>query len=159
MTDEQKTVSLEEEYLAGWKRAQADYANLKKDMEREKAEFAKFANVRLLSDLLPAFDQFDVALAHLPDLSTLEEKDRDRIQQWITGIVAVRSVWDAALRSCGAEPVPTTGAFDPSVHEAVGQEPSDAIPEGEIIRAVETGWTLHGRLIRSARVIISKGKS
>lgn len=159
MTDEQKTISLEEEYLAGWKRAQADYANLKKEVEREKAEFAKFANVRLLSDLLPAFDQFDVALAHLPDLSALKEKDRDRIQNWITGLVAVRSVWDSALRSCGAEPVPTAGAFDPSMHEAVGQEPSETIPEHDIIRVVETGWMLNGRLIRSARVIISKGNS
>lgn len=159
LVDVEKLQASCDEYLAGWKRAQADYANLKKESEREKQDSVKYANARLLGVLLPGIDQFDTAMQHVPDISGLPEADKKRIENWITGMNAVRSSWRSALSSVGAELVEVVGAFDPSKHEAVGQEENADVPEGEIIRVMESGWMLNGRLIRPARVIISKGKS
>lgn len=134
-----------DEYLAGWKRAQADYMNLKKDTEREKAEFSKYANERLLERLLPAIDQFELALEHAP---------AGIADPWISGLKAVKNTWEAAFHDIGLEHVPTDGAFDPLIHEAVGEE--DGGEAGKIVRVVRSGWRLHGKLLRPARVIISK---
>lgn len=160
---EQPTVDIEklqascDEYLAGWKRAQADYANLKRAAELEKQDSVKYANERLLASLLPALDQYDTAMQHVPDLAGLADADKKRFENWIAGMNAVRSSWRSALSSVGAEMVGTTGAFDPSKHEAVGEEVSAEVGEGEIVRTVESGWSLNGRLIRPARVVLSKG--
>ncbi|MBI4139014.1 nucleotide exchange factor GrpE [Candidatus Uhrbacteria bacterium] len=145
-----------EEYLAGWKRAQADYANLKKETEREKHEFAKYANERLLSELLPAVDQYDLALSHTPDVSQLPEEDQKKLKNWIIGVHAVRSLWETAFQSIGLELVPTEGPFDPAIHEAVGEEENAEHSEGHIVRVSQPGWTLNGKLLRPAKVIISK---
>ena len=147
-----------EEYLAGWKRAQADYANLKRDSDRERIESAKYANERLLSDLLPAIDQFEIALDFLPDISQLPDDQRKKLENWFVGVKAVRGLWETAFKDIGLEKVNTSGSFDPVLHEAVGQEPSEA-PEGSIIRVVQPGWMLSGKLLRPAKVIIAKANS
>lgn len=144
-----------QEFLAGWKRAQADYANLKKESDREKQELAKYANERLLQELLPAIDQYEIALAYTPDISHLAEADQKLFKNWIIGLHAVRGLWETVFSSIGLQKVPTTGAFDPHIHEVVGQESSADIPPGSIIRATQNGWTLNGKLLRPANVIVS----
>lgn len=141
-----------DEYLSGWKRAQADYQNLKKDIEREKTEYAKYANERLLSDLLPALDQFALALQHVPS----ETADPKSWNNWLTGIKAVQSLWEQAAKAQGLERIDTSGAFDPTKHEAVGTEEAEGKESGTIIRVMQEGWSLNGKIIRPARVIISK---
>ena len=64
-----------EEYLSGWKRAQADYQNLKRDTEKETVKLAKFANLSLLLELLPIVDNFGRAIRHLPE----ERKNDDAV--------------------------------------------------------------------------------
>jgi molecular chaperone GrpE len=145
-----------EEYLAGWKRAQADYQNLKKESEREKSEFAKFANERLLSDLLPAIDQFSLALSFIPDTSTLSPEDKKKWDNWLIGIKAVQSLWDQAAQGTGLTRISVDGMFDPMLHDAVGTEEVEGSESGSIIRVVEDGWSLHGKVLRPAKVIISK---
>lgn len=145
-----------EEYLAGWKRAQADYQNLKKESEREKAEFAKFANERLLSDLLPAIDQFNLALSFIPDTGTLSEDEKKKWDNWLVGINAVKSLWDHAAQSAGLSRIPVDGRFDPQLHDAAGTESVEGKEPGSIVRVVQDGWSLHGKVLRPARVIISE---
>ena len=144
------------EYLAGWKRAQADYQNLKKESEREKAEFSKYANERLLSELLPAIDQFGLALSHLPDTAKLPEDQRKVWDNWLIGIRAVHSMWSQAASSVGLERIPTDGAFDPMLHDAAGEEELEGKESGSIIRVVQDGWRLYGKVLRPSRVIIAK---
>lgn len=141
-----------DEYLSGWKRAQADYQNLKKDMEREKGEYAKYANERLLSDLLPALDQFALALQHMPS----EGADQKVWNNWLTGIKAVQSLWEQAAKVQGLERIDTSGVFDPQKHEAVGSEEAEGKESGSIIRVMQEGWSLNGKIIRPAKVIIAK---
>ncbi len=141
-----------DEHLAGWKRAQADYVNLKNDTEREKAEFSKYANERLLERLLPAIDQFELALEHAPVGMT---------DPWMSGLKAVKNTWESAFRDIGLDHVPTDGAFDPLIHEAVGEEEAvGATPAspGQIMRVVQSGWRLNGKLLRPAKVIINSAQ-
>ena len=145
-----------EEYLAGWKRAQADYANLKRETEKERIEISKFANERLLSSILPAIDQYELALSHEPDLKELTDEQAARIKTWIAGLKAVRALWETAFASIGLEQVKSDGAFDPSIHEAVGEEPSNEVPEGNVLRVNQSGWSLNGKVLRPAKVIIAK---
>lgn len=144
------------QYLAGWKRAQADYVNLKKETDREKAEFSKYANERLLSSLLPAIDQFEMALAFTPDVSSLTDDMRKKMENWFVGIKAVRAGWETAFKDIGLDQVQTNGAFDPQIHEAVGEEEDTERSSGEIIRTTQSGWRLNGKLLRPAKVILAK---
>lgn len=143
------------EYLAGWKRAQADYANLKRETEKEKIEFSKFANERLLIDLLPVFDQLEKAIGHAPDASSLPEAERTKIEGWIRGINLIHSLWEKKLSEIGLELLDDT-TFDPYLHEAVGYETSSHTPEGDIVRTIERGWKYKDKLLRPAKVIVSK---
>lgn len=157
MTDMDLTKLQQErdEYLAGWKRAQADYANLQKEMEKARQDYAKYASEECLIKLLPAIDQYLVALRFQPSLDGIANTDeRRKFETWITGLQAVSTLWEQAAKECGLEQVPTKGPLDPSVHEAVGEEHSESIPQGEIIRVAEAGWKLNGKLLRPAKVII-----
>jgi molecular chaperone GrpE len=145
-----------DEYMAGWKRAQADYQNLKRETERERGEVSKYANERLLSDLLPAIDQFGIALRFTPDASTLPEDQRKVWENWLVGIRAVQSLWDQATSGVGLERIPTDGAFDPMLHDAAGEEESQEKPSGTILKVLQDGWRLHGKVLRPARVIVVK---
>lgn len=144
-----------EEYLEGWKRAQADYANLKKETERERMEFVKYANERLLHDLLPAVDQYETALSFTPDISALPEDEQKKLKNWIIGLHAVKALLENTLQSVGLERVRVEGAFDPQIHEAVGREARESVAKGDIVTVAQDGWTLHGKLLRPAKVIIA----
>lgn len=145
-----------DEYLNGWRRAQADYANLKKEQERERLENMKYANERLLSDLLPAIDQFDVALNFIPETANLPEAEKKKWDNWLVGIRAVRGLWEGSFQAIGLENVPTDGAFDPNQHEAVGEEAQEGKAPGSILRVAQPGWRLGGKLLRPAKVILAK---
>jgi len=145
-----------EEYLAGWKRAQADYQNLKKETEKEKGEYVKFANERLLHELLPAIDQFGLALMHTPNTASLPEGDRKTWDNWLQGIKAVRSLWDQIAKDIGLERIATDGVFDPAIHDAVSEEEGEDQHPGSIIKVIHDGWKWHGKVLRPAKVIIAK---
>jgi molecular chaperone GrpE len=145
-----------EEYMAGWKRAQADYQNLKRETERERVEMSKYANQRLLSDILPAIDQFGIALRFTPDTSNLPEEQRKIWENWLVGVRAVQSLWDGVATEAGLERIPVNGAFDPALHDAAGEEEMSGKEPGIIIKVLQDGWRLHGKVLRPARVILSK---
>ena len=145
-----------DEYLEGWKRAQADYQNLVRETEAKRSEFADWATERVLMQLIPALDQYEVALRFTPSLDAIPQDQRRPFENWIVGLEAVRSLWWDAAKDLGLEAVRTTGAFDPAIHEAVGAEASEAVPAGEIVRTTMNGYALKGKLIRPAKVIVSK---
>ncbi len=153
---QQPTCSSCEEYLAGWKRAQADYQNVKKEMERERSEIMSRANERLLERLLPVIDQFALAMQFLPDVEQLPEDLRPKWKNWVIGLAAIQTQWMQTASAEGLEPIETSGVFDPHVHEAVSEEPSESIAPGSIVRTIQTGWKLHGRVLRHARVVVAK---
>ncbi len=144
-----------DEYLAGWKRAQADYANLKKEYEKNKVEIATNANENLLYELLPAIDHFETALQHLPDISNLPEAERAKLQNWLVGITAIKQLWERTFKEIGLENVETSGEFNPSKHEAVGQEKDESKPNNVILKVIQQGWMFKDRILRPAKVIVN----
>mgnify|MGYP001615011725 FL=1 len=145
-----------DEYMAGWNRAQADYQNLTRDVDRERGEMRKYANERLLSELLPAIDQFSIALRFTPDTSTLPDDQSSVWENWLTGIRAVQSLWEQAASGVGLERVPTEGVFNPALHDAAGEEDGQDKPSGTILKVLQDGWRLHGKVLRPARVVVVK---
>lgn len=156
LPDDQSACATCEEYLAGWKRAQADYQNLQKASAQERTEFAKYANERLLHELLPVIDQFALALRFVPATEGLPEDQRKQWKNWLVGIHAVQAEWERVAASLGLERVATQGTFDPLIHDAVGEEAAEGDAPGTIRRVAQDGWKLHGKVLRPAKVIIAK---
>ncbi len=163
LKQDQDTADLEtlrnerEEYLAGWKRAQADYANLQKETEKARKDFMKYGMEECLLRLLPAIDQFEVALQFQPSLDAVPDDKRRPFENWVTGLHAVKTLWEDAAKDLGLEKISASGDLNPVEHDAVTEEPSDTVPEGKIIRVTQNGWKLNQKLIRPAKVVVSKG--
>lgn len=132
------------EYLDGWQRAKADLANYKKDEAKRFDELIKFAAEGVIADAVQVLDSFDLALRHeIP-------ADVER------GIVLIRSQLEDILRRRGLELIRAKGErFDPAIHESMGELESDA-PEGTVVEELQKGYRLNGRVLRPARVKISK---
>ena len=162
MSDKKPEESIEElrkkceEYLDGWKRAKADYENLQKETEEKRKEFTEWAKKDCLLRLLPAIDQYEVALHFTPELDLQSGKDQKAFDNWMIGLEAVRSLWQEAAHELGLEKISTKGKLDQEIHEAVGEEKSNNVPSGEIIRTTVNGYRINGKVIRCAKVIISK---
>ncbi len=143
------------DYMAGWKRAVADYENLKRQTAEDRVHFAKYAHESMLQDLLPAIDQFEMALNHIPDISDIPEPQKKQIENWITGIKAVNSLWQQMFDEIGLAKISTEGDFDPNLHSAVSQESDPDKPEGAILKVVQSGYKLKDQVLRPAKVIVN----
>jgi len=137
-----------EEYLEGWKRAKADLINYKKDEAKRFEAVIKFSNEALVRDLINVLDSFDLALV------SLEAQADPKIQK---GLYLIRAQLEDILKQNGLERIIISVGqpFDPALQEAVAEVESDK-PSGTIIEEVERGYLLNGKLIRPARVKVSK---
>lgn len=131
-------------------RNQAELENFRKRMAREKQEAILYANTSLLESLLPVLDNFEFGLQ-----AAQAESEGSQI---FFGMQMVKKQMDDFLSNQGVEVVAADGKeFDPNWQEAVGQEASDDIPEGSVIRTVRRGFKLGNRLIRAGSVVVSTG--
>jgi molecular chaperone GrpE len=137
------------EYLDGWQRAQAEFANYKKRQEAEWAQMRSRVTVDVLRNILPAVDDFERALSASPD---------DVGQStWREGILLIKAKLDTILQSEGVTPIETEEqVFDPVYHEAVTYEEADGYEEGQIIGEVQRGYMLGERVLRPALVRVAK---
>ncbi|MGQ9546255.1 MAG: nucleotide exchange factor GrpE [Dehalococcoidia bacterium] len=137
-----------EKYLANWQRAQADLENYVKRAEREKSEMVEFANKVLILELLPVLDDFEIALASLPD-------DPDK-QNWTEGIKLIYNKLKGTLEMQGLVEIKAQGEyFDPYLHEAAGEMEGE---EGVVIEEIRKGYKFKDRLLRPSMVMVGKGK-
>lgn len=138
-----------EEYLNGWKRAKADLINYQKDEAKRFEEVIKFANAAIVEDLIVVLDSFNFALEALEKQGKSEK-----------GIYMIKAQLEDVMKKNGLEMMAGSvgSKFDPNFHEAVGELDSDK-PPGTVMEEVERGYTLNGRVIRPARVKISKSKN
>jgi molecular chaperone GrpE len=140
--DEQKKRydELKEQYL----RLAADFDNFRKRSARERETILQFANERFAVDLLEVMDNFDRA-ARADDASLRE------------GLARIRELCSAVLQRHGITPISVlTKKFDPAEHEAIAHLPSE-YEEGVVIDEVARGYRMHERVIRFAKVAVSKG--
>ena len=129
----------------------ADFDNLKRRTEKDKAEFFKFALADAFHDLLGVLDNFERALAHRGDASG------DDFQ---AGIDMIARQFLDTLKKYGLAEVPALGTpFDPNVHEAVVREETEASAPGTVLEVFQKGYTLNDRLLRPARVKVSAARA
>jgi molecular chaperone GrpE len=139
-----KCQELKEEYLNGWQRAKADLINARKDDERRNQEFVKFANAALISDILAVLDSFDLAF------------ENEKESKFSKGIILIKMQLEDILRKYGLEPIKSIGEkFNLQLHEIVGETNSEK-EEGIIVEEMQKGYMLYGKVLRPARVKVSK---
>ena len=131
-------------------RTQADFENYKKRAARERDEGIKYANRTLLERLVPIIDNFELGLS-----AAREESTHSAIY---SGMSMVLKQLTDFLADNGLQPIDAVGKqFDPNLHEAIGHEPSDDVPEGQVIRQTRRGYRMKDRLLRPAAVVVSSG--
>jgi molecular chaperone GrpE len=137
-----------DEYLDGWQRSRADFANYKKRVERDQAQVYQMAVGSILKRYLDVTDDLERALKNKP-------KKGDGAA-WAEGIELVYRKMLALLESEGLKQMDADGQiFDPNLHEAISQEPSPEHESGQIIEVVKQGYVIGDRVIRPALVRIA----
>jgi molecular chaperone GrpE len=132
-------------------RAVADLENSRRRSVREKEELRQFANSAVLGDLIPVLDSLALAI----EASRQPKAD---LKTLAAGVQRVLDQFKSTLAGQGfAEINPVGQTFDPHQHEAISHQPSDEVKAEHIITVVRTGFSLNGRLLRPASVIVSSG--
>ena len=131
-------------------RLQADFDNYRKRMDREKKDWIAFASEKLVLELLPVLDHFELGLA-----DSAKNGAPAPIQE---GFQLVCNQFRAALEKAGVQVINAEGqAFDPNLHEAITHLPSDTVPEGQVSAQTRRGYKLGDKLLRAAQVVVSSG--
>ena len=126
----------------------AEFENFKKRTIKERSDLMKFGWENIARELLAVVDNLERAINHMPENTDKNLK---------MGIEMVLNQFRSTMEKQGVLPITTTGqSFNPDLHEAMGQEPS-ALPQGTVTQALVSGYTLHGRLLRPAKVVLSTG--
>lgn len=138
-----------EEYLDGWQRERAEFANYKKRIERERMQQQHNIAGNIIRKYLDILDDLERALQNHPAAG--------EGATWAEGIELVYRKFLTALESEGVEPMKVTDQqFDPNLHEAISQEPSDDLESGQIIEVVRNGYMLGERVLRPASVRVAR---
>lgn len=134
-------------------RDRADIDNTRKRLQREKEEAVRYANGSLLERLLPILDNFELGLMEA-------KRTSGEGSAVLVGMGMVQKQLEGFLSESGMMVIDATGQkFDPNLHEALGEEPSAEVPEGDVVRTQRKGYKLRDRLVRPASVFVSKGKA
>jgi molecular chaperone GrpE len=134
-----------------WLRTAADFENFKKRAAREKTESAQYATASLLQKLLPVLDNFEMALAAAQNA---KDGKNDSLQ---AGVVMIQQQLKNALAETGLEEIDAAGKpFDPNFHEAISQQESAEVAEGNVLQQLRKGYKFKERLLRPATVIVAK---
>lgn len=133
----------------------ADYENAKKRNAREKEDFIRFSQERILREILPVLDNFERAVNHAGEASLKasgEEELRQNLKTLIEGVERVEKQLFDVLRMHGLKRIDTKAQlFDPHFHEAVAHVAEEG-KEDHIVDELESGYMLHDRLLRAAKV-------
>ncbi len=134
------------ENLTSWQKDKADFLNARKRDQETQADVIRFANQALIADLLPTLDGYEQAKAQ-PSWEAVDET-------WRKGIEALMSKIYASLQKVGVEAYGVVGdVFEPSLHEAIGNEPTDDNTKDHTIALVmQRGYKLHDKVVRPALV-------
>jgi molecular chaperone GrpE len=147
---EAKVAELEDKYL----REHADFENIKKRLEKEKAQAIAYAHEQFARDLLSVIDSLDSAASIVADEDAEVTKEMfDKLKE---GIELTISQFSKVFEKHGIELIEMDGGFDPNFHEAVMRVDSDDHKEGEIVQLLQKGYKIRDRVLRPAMVSIAK---
>ncbi|MFA4842895.1 MAG: nucleotide exchange factor GrpE [Candidatus Omnitrophota bacterium] len=131
-------------------RLQAEFENTRKRLEKEKQEFVKFANEGIILELLNILDDLERAV----DLAETKHQD---LSAFLKGVEMILAHLYGMLKEYGVKPIEAGGkAFDPHLHEALMQVEDAGREENTIVEELQKGYYLNDRVIRTAKVKVSK---
>ena len=130
-------------------RLAADFENTKKRLERERDTSLKYAEENILKELLPGIDNIERAMD--------QAQEANNIESLIKGVELTRDGLLATLEKFGVTAIKSVGEpFDPNMHEAIAMEETDELEPNFILREFQKGYLYKERLLRPAKVIVSK---
>lgn len=136
------------EYLTGWQRAKADLINVRRRQEEDKGNIILRANSKLIQDVIPVLDSFEVAMKNRQVWEQVDET-------WRSGIESIYKQLQSVLKDHGVKTItPSAGdEFNTDTQEAVGSVSTDQAERDKMVaELIQKGYTLHGQIIRPARV-------
>ena len=132
-------------------RLMAEFDNFRRRSAKEQLELIETANGKLLEKLSEVQDNFERAFA-------AENKAKD-LEAFEKGMQMIYNQFSKVLTDAGLEQIDPTGKeFDPNLHEALMQQPSESIPEGHVVTVFQKGYKLKNKILKTAKVIVSSGK-
>lgn len=141
-----------EMYKERWTRLAAEFDNYKKRRAREFEMLIASASEDIIRDLLPILDSVDRALAHSENGDTESEGFQE-------GVKMIMEQFPRVLYNRDLTEIDTVGTpFDPTVHEALMQTPSETYDAGIVADVIEKGYRLGDKVLRPAKVVVSQGK-
>ena len=140
------------EYLDGWQRARAEFANYKRRVEKEQSEAYQNATARIMGRFVDVLDDFDRAVKDKP-----ADDEAGALAQWANGVALIQRKLQNVLDAEGVERIKAEGQpFDPAQHEAVTHEDSEGSQPGQVIGVVRQGYRIGDKIIRPALVRVAK---
>ncbi|MDR3002235.1 MAG: nucleotide exchange factor GrpE [Fibromonadaceae bacterium] len=143
----EKEKAAQDKYL----RLFAEFENYRARTAKEQLEIINTANGKLLTKLSEVKDNFDRAFA--------EENKAGDLEAFEKGIKLIQEQFYKILTEFGLETIDPVGeVFDPNMHEALMNQPSETVPEGNVVQVFQKGYKLKNKLLKIAKVIVSSGK-
>lgn len=144
----QEFEAMKDKYL----RLFAEFENFRRRTQKESFELIAAANYKLMGKLTEVLDNFNLAF---------DPKHKgDKLDDFEKGIRLIYNKLKDILSEEGLEEIEPVGAeFDPNLHDALMQQPSDTVPENHIIQVLQKGYKVKSKILKHAKVIVSKGKA
>ena len=137
------------EYLDGWQRSRADFANYKKRVERDQAQVSQKATANVVKHFLEVMDDLELALKNRP-------QDGEGAA-WADGVELVYRKFSSILETEGVTPIEADEQyFDPTLHEAITNEDNPDYESGQIIEVLKRGYFIGDRVLRPATVRVAR---
>ncbi len=137
------------EHTDGWKRAKADYINLKKQGEKEKGDIVQYAQGAVVLDFLPIYDNLKRAIKHIPS---------DQLElEWVKGTTHILRQFEEALKAMNITPIKTEGEqFDHMKHHAISKVKKDGVQSDTIVEEVKSGFMAGDKVLEPAQVVVAE---
>lgn len=137
------------EYLDGWQRSRAEFANYKKRVDREQAQYQQVVAGTIIKRFLEIIDDLDRALKNRPQ--------SDEGASWAAGIELIYRKFLSILEAEGVKVMDVEGKiFDPNLHEAISEADVPGYESGQIVEEIHKGYMIGDRVLRPALVRVAK---
>lgn len=137
-----------DEYLNGWKRAKADYINLKKESDAKMSALLDYATASFVIQIIPIYDNLKKAFLHMP---------ADANPAWIEGVKQIKKQFEEFLKANEIVEIKTVGEkFNPEFHEAISREKKEGIESNIIISEAASGYLSKDKVLLPAKVVVAE---
>lgn len=141
-----------QEYLTGWQKERAAFANFKAEEEKKRKERIELLKTNLISDFFPVLDSFDMAFANKEVWESIDPN-------WRTGVEYIYTQFMNTLASYGVSVIDTVGVeFDPNVHDPVSKVEAEKEKDNTVISVIQKGYRAGSMVLRPAKVTVGEYK-